>query len=239
MGWTGLGGGRLDQCPGAKGGELTGASPVDRGKPGSKIHVMSDRAGLPLAVLISAANTADTHVLLPLLDSVTPIRSRHGWPRRKPAKLHADKAYDSMHCHSVIGHVATGRGAADGRLTGQAVSYIVNRAAHLAEIDPAACWSSHALRSGFATRHTVREPIRCALPGTAAGEFAVTKWLSGAPTRSPRLTPSSPPCRPPAGSAEESGRPCSRPRKLTVQAVMASGFRKLRQTSLHLAPGEH
>src|SRR5512142_3091469 len=29
------------------GGALTGANPVDRGKPGSKIHVLSDRAGLP------------------------------------------------------------------------------------------------------------------------------------------------------------------------------------------------
>ncbi len=31
-------------------GSLTGPSPVDRGKPGSKIHVLSDRAGTPLSV---------------------------------------------------------------------------------------------------------------------------------------------------------------------------------------------
>ena len=32
---------------------MTGPSPVDRGKPGSKIHVLSDREGLPLAVAVT------------------------------------------------------------------------------------------------------------------------------------------------------------------------------------------
>jgi hypothetical protein len=45
-------------------------------------------------VLISAANTHDSQLLLPLLDSVAPIRARRGRPRQRPAKLHADKAYD-------------------------------------------------------------------------------------------------------------------------------------------------
>ncbi|QRP50992.1 IS5 family transposase [Amycolatopsis sp. FDAARGOS 1241] len=77
-----------------KGGGLTGPSPVDRGKPGSKIHVLSDGAGLPLTVAISAANTHDSHALRPLVNALPPIRSRRGPRRRKPAKLHADKAYD-------------------------------------------------------------------------------------------------------------------------------------------------
>lgn len=79
---------------GQKGGGLTGPSPVDRGKPGSKIHVLSDRAGLPLTVGISAANTHDSHALKPLVNALPAIRSRRGPRRRKPAKLHADKAYD-------------------------------------------------------------------------------------------------------------------------------------------------
>jgi len=87
------GGGRLDQCAGREKGELT-ANPVDRGKPSSKIHLLCDRRGLPLAVLISAANTPDAQLMLPLLDSVAPVRSRRGRPRQRPAKLHADKAYD-------------------------------------------------------------------------------------------------------------------------------------------------
>jgi transposase len=79
---------------GKKGGGLTGPSPVDRGKPGSKIHALSDRAGLPLTVGISAANTHDSHALKPLVNAIPAIRSRRGPRRRKPAKLHADKAYD-------------------------------------------------------------------------------------------------------------------------------------------------
>jgi DDE family transposase len=56
--------------------------------------VLCDRNGLPLTVLVSAANVHDSHLLIPLLDSVAPIRSARGRPRQRPAKLHADKAYD-------------------------------------------------------------------------------------------------------------------------------------------------
>ncbi len=91
--WRGLEprGSRWCLRQGQKRGSLTGRSPVDRGKPGSKIHALSDRAGLPLPVAVSAANTHDSAALKPL---VMAIRSRRGPQRRKPAKLHADKAYD-------------------------------------------------------------------------------------------------------------------------------------------------
>jgi transposase len=55
---------------------------------------MCDRAGLPLTVLISAANVHDSQLLVPLLDSLAPVRSARGRPRHRPTKLHADKAYD-------------------------------------------------------------------------------------------------------------------------------------------------
>jgi transposase len=67
---------------------------VDRGKPGSKIHVLSVRAGLPLSVAVSAANTNDAAALKPLVRAIPAIKSRRGPRRRRPAKLHADKAYD-------------------------------------------------------------------------------------------------------------------------------------------------
>lgn len=73
---------------------MTGPSPVDRGKPGWKIHALSDREGLPLTVAISAANTHDSHALKPLFMAMPAIKSPRGPRRRKPAKLHADKAYD-------------------------------------------------------------------------------------------------------------------------------------------------
>lgn len=73
---------------------MTGPNPVDRGKTGSKIHVLSDGAGRLLSVAVSAANTNDAAALKPLVLAIPAIRSRRGPRRRKPDKLHADKAYD-------------------------------------------------------------------------------------------------------------------------------------------------
>ncbi|MFD0055952.1 IS5 family transposase [Streptomyces sp. NPDC127168] len=78
-------------------GDLTGPNPVDRGKKGSKIHLVTERTGLPLSIGISAANTHDSLGLEPLLRGIPPIRSRRGPRRRRPAKLHADKGYDYDH----------------------------------------------------------------------------------------------------------------------------------------------
>ena len=74
---------------------MTGPSPVDRGKPGSKLHVLSDATGLPMTTGISAGNTADGEAMIPLVNAIPPIRSRRGPRRRKPTKLHGDKAYNS------------------------------------------------------------------------------------------------------------------------------------------------
>jgi IS5 family transposase len=82
---------------GEKGGSLTGPSPVDRGKTGSKLHILTDRGGLPLVVAVSAANTHDSQALEPLVKGIPAIRSRRGPRRRRPAKLHADKGYDFDH----------------------------------------------------------------------------------------------------------------------------------------------
>ncbi|MFD6181935.1 IS5 family transposase [Streptomyces goshikiensis] len=80
-----------------KGGPLTGPNPTDRGKPGSKIHLITDRNGLPLSLGISGANMHDSLGLEPLVRGIPPIRSRRGPRRRRPAKLHADKGYDYDH----------------------------------------------------------------------------------------------------------------------------------------------
>ncbi|MFI6513714.1 IS5 family transposase [Streptosporangium sp. NPDC050855] len=78
----------------AKKGEHTGPSPVDRSKPGSKLHVLSDAAGLPLVVGLSAANVHDSRRLKPM---VLALQLRHNpvaGGYHKIGKLHADKAYD-------------------------------------------------------------------------------------------------------------------------------------------------
>jgi len=89
---------RQPERPGQKGGEATGPNPTDRGKPGSKYHLVVDKRGIPLAVRLSAANAPDATQLLPLVDQIPPITGPRGWPgrpRKRPAKLHADKAYDA------------------------------------------------------------------------------------------------------------------------------------------------
>ncbi|WP_407921568.1 IS5 family transposase [Actinomadura soli] len=79
----------------AKRGTLTGPNPVDRGKKGSKLHVLSDAAGLPLVVAVSAANVHDSQAFKPLFMALPAIRSRRGPRRRRPVKARADKAYHS------------------------------------------------------------------------------------------------------------------------------------------------
>ena len=57
---------------------------------------MVERKGIPLAALLSAANVHDSRMLLAVVDAVVPVRRRRrGRPRKRPKKLHADKAYDS------------------------------------------------------------------------------------------------------------------------------------------------
>ncbi|WP_231935229.1 IS5 family transposase [Micromonospora viridifaciens] len=86
----------------AKKGALTGPSPVDRGKPGSKIHALSERGGLPLSVGVSAANTHDSRCLESLVQAIPAVKSRRGPRRRRPDKLHADKGYDYPHLRRML-----------------------------------------------------------------------------------------------------------------------------------------
>jgi len=95
----------LGECVGQKGGQRTGPNPTDKGKAGSKRHVVSDRGGIPLAVVLTAANVHDSKVLEEAVDAIEPIkrpRGRPGRPRRRPKKLHADKGYDFQRCRAAL-----------------------------------------------------------------------------------------------------------------------------------------
>nr|WP_296067991.1 IS5 family transposase [uncultured Actinoplanes sp.] len=78
-----------------KGGPGTGASPVNRGKPGSKHHLICDGNGTPIYVLTSGANVPDISRAIDLLDGYPPIAGRRGRPHRRFDALLADKGYDS------------------------------------------------------------------------------------------------------------------------------------------------
>lgn len=88
---------RLGEHAGPEKGDLTGPNPVDRGKYGSKIHLITERSGLPISAGISGSNLHDSQALISRVKCIPPIRSRRGRQRRKPGKLHADKGYDYNH----------------------------------------------------------------------------------------------------------------------------------------------
>jgi len=77
------------------GGPKTGPNPTDRRKPGSKHHALTDGNGIPLVMILTAANVHDVNELLPLVDAIPPVRGKRGRPRRKPERVQADAAYDS------------------------------------------------------------------------------------------------------------------------------------------------
>src|SRR4051794_39813723 len=54
----------------------SGPSPVDRARPGSKHHVLTEGAGIPLAASLTGGNPNDVTELLPLIDKVAPVRGR-------------------------------------------------------------------------------------------------------------------------------------------------------------------
>ena len=70
---------------------------MDRGKPGSKMHVLSDANGLPLVVGVSAANTHDSEALKPMVEGHQTRHDPHRDRHFKPQRLHGDKAYDIPH----------------------------------------------------------------------------------------------------------------------------------------------
>jgi transposase len=75
--------------PAKRGGTKTGKNPTDKGKAGSKRHLVSDRRGVPLCVMLTAANTHDSMVFEELVDAIEPIKRPRSRPRKRPKKLHA------------------------------------------------------------------------------------------------------------------------------------------------------
>jgi transposase len=79
-----------------------GAAPVDRGKPGSKLHLVCDGRGLPLTVVVTAANVNDSTMLEAVLDHVPAVLGPSGRRRCRPGTHHADKGDDASHCRQYL-----------------------------------------------------------------------------------------------------------------------------------------
>jgi len=81
--------------PARSGGEHTGRNPTHRRKLGCKHHLLVDQRGLPLVAQISGAQVHDSRLLLPLVESIPAVKGLSGRARKRPGKLHADRAYAS------------------------------------------------------------------------------------------------------------------------------------------------
>src|ERR671933_987116 len=80
----------IDSCSvrAKRGGELTGPNPTDRGKRGTKYHVVVATDGIPLGAVPSAANVHDTRLFAHLLRLAQVVCAAIG-------KVYADAGYDS------------------------------------------------------------------------------------------------------------------------------------------------
>ena len=58
--------------------------------------------GVPLAIALTAANVHNSKMFEKLIDGVEPIKRSKGRPRKRPKKLHADKAYDARRCRQAL-----------------------------------------------------------------------------------------------------------------------------------------
>jgi putative transposase len=86
-------------CPAPLGGEETGKNPTDRGKRGSKIHLLVDEKGAPLALHITGANEHDKWSADDLIISIVVER-----PDSEEVEQHlcADKGYDYDDVHQTV-----------------------------------------------------------------------------------------------------------------------------------------
>jgi hypothetical protein len=67
-----------------------------------------DGRGIPLATLLSATNVDGAVLFEAVLEAIPPLRrpfGQGGRPRWRPAKVHADKAYDVRHCRRYCDHM--------------------------------------------------------------------------------------------------------------------------------------
>jgi putative transposase len=80
------------RCLPPLGGDATGPDPTNRGKLGTKRHLLSDRRGAPLSVVLSAANRTDMKLATAVLDGL--VVDRPPPTPDQPQHLYRDKGFD-------------------------------------------------------------------------------------------------------------------------------------------------
>ena len=79
---------------------MTGSNPTDRGKLGTKRHILTDKEGIPLSVVMSSASMHDVKLVTDVVDNavakrrISSAKTKEG-RKRKLQHLCLDKAYNS------------------------------------------------------------------------------------------------------------------------------------------------
>lgn len=76
-------------------GGQTGPNPTDRGKLGSKRHLICDGHGIPFAIHLTGANRNDSQQALALVDAIPALQGERGRPRHRPDRVLGDRGYDA------------------------------------------------------------------------------------------------------------------------------------------------
>ncbi|WP_435809970.1 IS5 family transposase [Streptosporangium sandarakinum] len=162
-------------------GDHTGPSPVDRARPGSKHHLITDAGGVPLAVILTGGHRNDVTQLLPLIEAIPPIRGRRGRPLRRPKRIYADRGYDHDKYRRLVRQcgitpVIARRGTVHGSGLGR-LRWVVERTL---------AWL-HAFKR-LRTRHERRADIHQALLSLACSTICLRRLYShrGAPSAAAR-----------------------------------------------------
>ncbi|GEL16326.1 hypothetical protein PA7_01630 [Pseudonocardia asaccharolytica DSM 44247 = NBRC 16224] len=84
------------------GGEVSGRSPVDRGKQGTKRSVAADGGGIPRHLVAARANEHDSPLLEPTLAGVCDMIGPLPQGRDDLPNLHLDRGYESAKTHDLL-----------------------------------------------------------------------------------------------------------------------------------------
>lgn len=91
--------------------------------------MVTDAAGIPLAVTLTGGNRNDVTELLPLIDAIPAVRGVRGRPRHRPRRIYGDRGYDHdkyrrlVRARGITPHIAR-RGAGHGSGLGRHRWYV-------------------------------------------------------------------------------------------------------------------
>jgi transposase len=101
-------------CGRRRGEKETGPKPTDRAKPGIKDHILTDERGVPLSVVVTAANVNEGPTLPELVNNYAVVRPRPS--KEHPQHICLDAAFDNEPARRVVmeenyqGHIAPRKG---------------------------------------------------------------------------------------------------------------------------------